>query len=304
LEEDNQKLNAKKTLIVIVGPTAVGKTALAIKVAQHFHTEIISADSRQFFKEIAIGTAKPDASELAIVKHHFIDSHSLTDDIDAGIFERDAIDLLNRLFKKKSLVIMVGGSGLYIDAVCKGLDELPVKDEAIRKELHQKSLQELQQELQQLDPEYYSIVDQNNTQRLMRAIEVCRLTGKPFTKFRKGEKKKRDFNIIKIGLNKDRKLLYEQIDKRVDMMMESGLLNEVRSVEKYRNTYALQTVGYSELFDHIDGKISLEEAVELIKRNTRRFAKRQLTWFKRDEETQWFEPDDTEKIINYIEQKT
>lgn len=291
-------------LITIVGPTAIGKTELAIKLATFFNTEIISADSRQFFREISIGTAKPSVTELDTVKHHFINSHSIHDSINVGDFEQEVINLLTDLFRKNQYVVMVGGSGLYIDAVCNGLDQLPKRDEKLRKELTTYSLESLQKELQELDPEYYKEVDIQNPHRLMRAIEVCKLTGKTYTSFRKGISKKRNFHTIKIGLNIDRELLYNRINSRVDNMINTGLLEEAKSVYHLRELNALQTVGYSELFDYIDGKLTLEEAVALIKQNTRRFAKRQLTWFNRDEFIKWFNPEDESKIIDYIQSKT
>lgn len=294
----------KKTLIVVVGPTAIGKTALAIKLAQFYQTEIISADSRQFFKEMHIGTAKPSAEELAAAPHHFIDSHSIKTLFSTGDFEAQALKLIDELFTKHDVLIMVGGSGLYIDAICKGLDDLPEIDLAIREKLNQQlaneGIESIQTQLQELDPEYYEKVDQANPQRMVRGLEVVLSTGKKLSSFLTAKKKERPFNIIKIGLNTDRALLYERINHRVDLMMEAGLLQEAESLLPYRQYNALNTVGYSELFDYLDGKTDLTTAVAMIKQNTRRFAKRQLTWFRRDEETAWFEPDQVEEIIKYL----
>lgn len=295
-----------KTLISIVGPTAVGKTALAIQVAQHLSTEIISADSRQFFKEMEIGTAKPSVEELAAAPHHFINSHSITEFFSTGDFEVQAMEVIMDLFRVNDQVVLCGGSGLYVNALLNGLDDLPATDLSIRAALnerfHAEGLNGIKAELASLDPEYYAQVDQFNTQRLIRGLEFVRSTGKKLSSFQLNSKKTRPFNIIKLGLNRDRKLLYEQINRRVDQMMEKGLLEEVKSLMPYRDLNALKTVGYAELFDYLDGKCSLSEAVDKIKQNTRRFAKRQLTWFRRDEEIKWFEPDQTTEILAYIDQ--
>ncbi len=293
----------KKSLIVIVGPTAIGKTSLAIALANHYHTEIISADSRQFFKEMNIGTAKPSEEELAAAKHHFIDSHSVSTLFSTGDFELEALKLMDELYKKHDVLIMVGGSGLYIDSVCKGLDELPEIDLNIREQLNQQFANEgitpIQNQLKTLDPEYFEKVDQSNPQRMIRGLEVVLSTGKKLSSFLTAAKKERPFNIVKVGLNTDRAVVYQRINDRVDMMMKSGLLDEVKALEPYRQYNALNTVGYSELFDYLDGKTDLATAVEMIKQNTRRFAKRQLTWFRRDENIVWFEPNQVEKIIDY-----
>ena len=295
-----------KTLISIVGPTAVGKTALAIQVAQHLSTEIISADSRQFFKEMEIGTAKPSVEELAAAPHHFINSHSITEFFSTGDFEVQAMEVIMDLFRVNDQVVLCGGSGLYVNALLNGLDDLPATDLSIRAALnerfHAEGLNGIKAELASLDPEYYAQVDQFNTQRLIRGLEFVRSTGKKLSSFQLNSNKTRPFNIIKLGLNRDRKLLYEQINRRVDQMMEKGLLEEVKSLMPYRDLNALKTVGYAELFDYLDGKCSLSEAVDKIKQNTRRFAKRQLTWFRRDEEIKWFEPDQTTEILAYIDQ--
>ncbi|MCW3083034.1 MAG: miaA [Bacteroidetes bacterium] len=297
----------KKYLIVIAGPTAIGKTALGIELAQLFHTTIISADSRQFFREMSIGTAKPSPEELKKVQHYFINSHSITENYNVGKYETEAIQLLDELFTTKDIVIMVGGSGLYIDAVCKGFDELPEANETIREKintiLETEGITALQNLLLELDPVYHAQVDLNNPQRLSRALEVCFTTGKPYSTLREGKIKQRNFNTIKIGLTAPRELLYARINNRVDDMMKQGLLEEVRKLQEYKNANALQTVGYKELFDYLDGKISLQEAVALIKQNTRRFAKRQLTWFKRDPEMKWFEPQEPESIVTFINQQ-
>lgn len=296
-----------KTLIVVVGPTAIGKTALAIQLAQFYHTEIISADSRQFFREMYIGTAKPTAQELAAAPHHFIDSHHIQTLFSTGDFEMQALALMEQLFKIQDCLIMVGGSGLYVDAVCKGLDELPDIDLNIRAQLNQQfaneGIEPISAQLRALDPEYFIKVDQANPQRMIRGLEVVLSTGQKLSSFLTANKKTRPFNIIKIGLNTDRALLYQRINHRVDLMMEAGLLAEVQNLMPYRRYNALNTVGYSELFDHLDGKIDLETAIANIKQNTRRFAKRQLTWFRRDENTTWFEPNQIEEIFEYLNNK-
>ena len=289
-----------KNLILIVGPTAVGKTALSVLLAKHYNTEIISADSRQFYKELEIGTAKPSAEELAAVKHHLINSNSYKDLVDAGTYERLALEILAELFQKNDIVIAVGGSGLYIQALCEGLDPVDLRDDELRVELSKYSTEELQEKLKQLDPEYFEIVDQQNPQRLMRAIEVITLTGKTYTSLRTGKKKDRSFNIIKIGLNDDRAVLYDRINKRVDKMIENGLEEEAKTFYPFKNEYTLQTVGYTEWFDYFDGKHSKVDAIELIKRNSRRYAKRQLTWFNRDQDITWFTVQDLPKIIEHI----
>lgn len=294
-----------KTLIVIAGPTAIGKTALAITLAQYFKTEIISADSRQFFKEMSIGTAKPNAAELAAAKHHFIDSHSINTFFSTGDFEKQALEVLDEIFNRNDLAIMAGGSGLYLDAVTRGLDELPDTDMEIRNQLNKlfesAGLEPIKAQLEAVDPEYYAKVDQANTQRLIRGLEFFLSTGKKVSSFLTNSKKQRPFNIIKIGLNMERSLLYQRINHRVDMMLQEGLLGEVKSLEDYRELNALKTVGYAELFDYLDGTITYEAAVEKIKQNTRRFAKRQLTWFRRDEQINWFTPDQSDEVINFLE---
>lgn len=293
-----------KTLIVIVGPTAIGKTALAIKLAQFYKTEIISADSRQFFEEMNIGTAKPSEEELAAAPHHFINSHSVKTLFSVGDFEVEALKRIDQLFLKNDVVIMVGGSGLYIDAVCKGLDELPEIDLNIREQLNQQlandGIESIKTQLQQLDPAYFDKVDQSNPQRMIRGLEVVLSSGQKLSSFLTAQKKERPFNIIKIGLNTERSLLYSRINHRVDLMMDAGLLAEVKNLQAYRKYNALNTVGYSELFDFIDSKTDLNSAIAMIKQNTRRFAKRQLTWFRRDESIAWFEPNQLEEIKKYL----
>lgn len=295
-----------KTLIIIAGPTAIGKTALAIRLARHYKTEIISADSRQFYQEMAIGTAKPDPEELSTVKHHFIDSHSVKDTFTAGNFEKEALKVLEKLFIKHDQVIMVGGSGLFINAICNGFDELPVAKDEIRnqlnKDLKEQGIEYLQEMLKEVDPVYFAEVDINNPQRLVRALEVYKTSGQTFSSYRSNVRKPRPFNIISIALNTDREKLYERINSRVDQMINSGLIDEVKGLLKYRHLNALQTVGYSEIFDYLDGKFSLEEAIERIKQNTRRFAKRQITWFKKSDSIRWFDPEDYDSILNYLNQ--
>lgn len=290
-------------LVLVVGPTAVGKTALGVALAEHFGTEIISADSRQFYKELEIGTAKPSADELAKVKHHLINSHSYKEVVDAGTFERLALEIIDDLFATKELVVAVGGSGLYVQALCDGLDPVEWRDDALRADLSKESVGSLQEKLKALDPEYYEEVDHQNPQRLMRALEIIILTGKKYSELRTGNKKTRDFTIIKIGLNDDRELLYDRINKRVDNMVEAGLEAEAKALYPFKEAYSLQTVGYTEWFDYFDGKHSRETAIELIKRNSRRYAKRQLTWFRRDEEIAWFKYNDIPKIIKHIEDR-
>ena len=293
-----------KTLIIILGPTAIGKTSISIKLAKHYNTQIISADSRQFYKELKIGAAPPSKKELSEVQHHFIHNLSVNEDYNVGKFEEDALRKIEELFKEKEKIIMVGGSGLYIDAICKGFDKMPDISEEIRNKVislyKKKGIKFLQSELKENDPIYFNEVDIQNPQRLMRAIEVIYSTGKPFSNFRKEQVKKRSFNIVKIGLDINREDLYKRINKRVDIMIENGLLNEVESLLNHRNKNSLQTVGYKELFEYLDGKHSQEEAIDMIKQNTRRFAKRQISWFKRDETITYFSTSKIKKIIKFI----
>lgn len=296
------------TLIVVVGPTAIGKTALAIDLARQFSTEVISADSRQFFREMEIGTAKPSNEELLAAPHHFINSHSVQNLFSTGDFEVQALELINELFKKNRLLVMVGGSGLYIDAVCNGLDNLPQTDISIRMSLNEllatEGIEAIKKQLSNVDPEYYGKVDQANPQRMIRGLEFYLSTGQKLSSFLTNSKKERPFNIIKIGLNTERTELYERINRRVDQMMEAGLLDEVKRLNPYRNYNALNTVGYSELFAYLDGDLTLQDAVDKIKQNTRRFAKRQLTWFRKDHSIAWFNPSQTDAVISHIIQKT
>ncbi|HBX49785.1 MAG: tRNA (adenosine(37)-N6)-dimethylallyltransferase MiaA [Bacteroidetes bacterium RIFOXYA12_FULL_35_11] len=290
----------KKYLIILLGPTGVGKTDLSISLAQKYSTEIISSDSRQFYKELCIGTAVPEKKQLQAVKHHFIQFISVTDYYNASMFEFDAVAELEKLYKKHDVVFMVGGSGMYIDAVCKGIDDIPDIDMELREDLSKRikneGLESLRAELKKVDPDFYATADLKNTQRILRAMEVYIQTGKSFSSFRTQQQKKRPFEIIKIGLNRDRKELYERINSRVDKMIVDGLESEAKNVEKHRNNYALKTVGYREFFDYFDGKTTKDAAIKMIKQNTRRYARRQLTWFRRDTQIQWFHPEDTEAI--------
>lgn len=297
-----------KTLIVVAGPTAVGKTVAAIKLAQQFNTVVVSADSRQFFREMSIGTAKPDESELAAAKHYFINSHSISESFSVGDFEKQGLALLDELFKVHDKVILAGGSGLYIKAICEGFDDLPVADISIREKLNRQLEKEgittLQKKLQQVDPDYYAQIDLNNPQRIIRALEVFETSGKPFSSFRNATVNKRPFDIIKLALDMPRERLYERINLRVDLMVKQGLVEEAKGLLSHRELNALNTVGYSELFDHFDGKTSLDEALLLIKQNTRRFAKRQLTWFRKDKDFIWFDagaPDVIDQMVKAIE---
>ena len=294
----------EKTLIVITGPTAVGKTALCLDVAKHFDIPIINADSRQIFRELKIGTARPTEEQMRQVHHDFVGMLGLEDYYSASLFEQQVLALLEQQFLTRDYALMAGGSMMYIDAVCDGIDDIPTIDDETRatmkKRLAEEGLEALCEELRQLDPEYYEIVDRQNPRRVVHALEICQMTGKTYSSFRKREKRERPFDIIKIGLNRPREELYERINKRVDQMMADGLLEEARSLYPKRHLNALNTVGYKELFDYLDGRWPLEEAVERIKGNTRRYARKQLTWYKKDEQIRWFHPDDTEQIINYI----
>lgn len=297
-----------KTVIIVCGPTAVGKTSVAISLAKHFHTEIISADSRQCFKELNIGVARPSEEELKEVPHHFIASHSVNEDINAAFFEQYALQKVNELFRKHDLVIMVGGTGLYIKAFSDGLDEIPAVDEAIRKKIiadyDKKGMEWLQNEIKEKDTQFYAVGEIRNPQRLMRALEVIESTGRSILDFRKNNKTTRDFNIIKIGLELPKEELHQNIDSRVDKMIAQGLVEEVRSLLHCKNLNALQTVGYSEIFEYLEGKMSLESAIDEIKKNTRQYAKRQMTWFRKDKEIKWFSPKNADEIFNYAKEKT
>ena len=295
-------------LIVILGPTGIGKTEVAIKVAAELDTYIISADSRQVFKELNIGTAVPSSSQMKKVKHYFIQHKSIHDYYSASMYEQEVISLLKKLFPVKGKVVMTGGSGLYIDAVCEGIDDIPDVDPETRKKVEEKlnseGVNSLRNDLRLLDPESYKKVDLKNPKRIQRAVEICLSTGKPYSSFLTDKNKKRDFKVLKIGLNKKREELYEKINNRVEKMVKAGLVEEAREYYQYRNLNSLNTVGYKELFDHFDGKINLAESIELIKRNTRRYAKRQLTWFQKDKNTHWFKPSDINKILELIRKET
>lgn len=295
-------------LINIVGPTAIGKTALAIKLAHHFGTEIISSDSRQFFKEMSIGTAVPSEEELSEAVHHFIQYKSIFESYSVGDFERDTIKFLENFYKKNSIIIMVGGSGLYSNAVLYGLDEFPDISQQIREDLNSeyknKGIEFLQKKLQQLDPQHYENVDIYNPQRIIRALEVCIGTGKAYSSFLNKKKKDRFFSFIQIGLIAEREAMYNRINLRVEKMLENGLFKEVQSLYKYKTLNALQTVGYREFFDFLDSKINFNQAIELTKMNTRRFAKRQLTWYNKQTDIQWFDyKTNLTEIVNYINSK-
>ena len=291
-----------KTVIIICGPTAVGKTAVAISIAKHFRTEIISADSRQCFKELKIGVARPSDEELKEIPHHFIASNSIKEDINAAFFEQFALQKTEELFKTHHFIIMVGGTGLYIKAFCEGLDEIPQINEAIRKDIIKdyelQGLAWLQEQVKQKDPQFYNVGEIQNPQRLMRALEVVESTGQSILSFRKNKKKEPPFSIIKIGLELPKEELHKNINSRVDKMLQEGLVEEVRSLQGYRDVNALQTVGYSEIFEHLDGKTSLANAVEEIKKNTRHYAKRQMTWFKKDKEINWVNAKERSEIVS------
>ena len=294
---------SKKKLIVIVGPTAVGKTRLAIDIAKHFHTEIISADSRQIYKELTIGTAKPSDAELQEVRHHFINSHSIHNDYDAARFGDEALAMITKLFERSDYVVVCGGSGLYLKALLEGFDDIPevadeVRDQLIE-EFETKGLLWLQNKMRELDPSYFQQIDQKNPVRLMRALEVKIATGKSISDFQTRVKRTHPFSVVKIGLELERAVLYTRIDERMDSMIDSGLMEEAKALYPFKNLNALQTVGYREIFDYLDGQYDWDEAVRLLKRNTRRYAKRQLTWFKRDEDIRWFNPSDWVGIISH-----
>lgn len=295
------------TLIVVLGPTGVGKSAISVQLASFFHSHIISADSRQFYRELKIGTAVPPEEDLRLIPHHFIQNKSIHDYYNVSDFEVEVLQLLDRLYPQVNPVIMTGGSMLYIDTVCKGIDDIPTVDPEVRKDVinwyEQNGLEALQNKLLEVDPEYYLTADLNNSKRLLHAIEVYQMTGKPISLFRKNTVRKRPFRIIKVGINQEREILYQRINQRVDRMLEAGLLEEVKTVYLHRHLNSLNTVGYKELFAYLDGSCSLDEAVDLIKRNSRRYARKQLTWFRRDQEIRWFEPTQINEIIDYLEQQ-
>lgn len=294
------------TLIVVQGPTGIGKSSLSIQLAQYFNTEIISSDSRQLFKELSIGTAVPSTNDLQTVPHHLIHSHSIHDNYNASRFESEAINIIESLFKSHQTIIMVGGSMLYIDAVCKGIDDQPDVNPEIRKslsdEFQEYGIEHLRLKLKTLDATYYNQVDLKNPKRIIRALEVCIMTGKPYSSFRTAQIKKRPFHILKIGLNTEREILYHRINQRVDQMMKDGLEEEAKSNYQFRHLNSLNTVGYKELFSFFDGDISKEKAIELIKRNSRHYARKQLTWLRKDKQINWFEPNQQKELIQFIKQ--
>ena len=294
------------TLIVLIGPTGVGKTELSLKIAENYHTEIISADSRQLYADLKIGTAAPTREQLERVRHHFVGTLQLTDYYSAAQYEADVLNTLNQLFQIHPVVLLTGGSMMYVDAVCKGIDDIPTVDKETRElMIHRyetEGLERLCAELKLLDPEYYNIVDLKNPKRVVHALEICYMTGKTYTSFRTRSNKKRPFHILKIGLKRDREELYERINRRVDQMIDEGLVEEARSVYPYRHLNSLNTVGYKEIFNHLDGTWTLPFAIEKIKQNSRIYSRKQMTWFKRDADIAWFHPDETDKIEAYIQE--
>ena len=298
----------QNTLVVLLGPTGVGKTDLSVEIASRLGCEIISCDSRQFYREMSIGTCVPSPGQTEAVKHHFVGFKSINDYYSASLFERDVLQLLPALFRPGGIVIMTGGSGMYIDAVCKGFDDIPDTDpevrERISKRYREEGIESLRVSLKLLDPDHYRVVDLRNAKRIIRALEICETTGKPYSSFIKNRRTVRDFRTIKIGLNRPREELFGMINHRVDGMIINGLEEEARSLYDMRHLNALNTVGYREFFDYFDGRLSREKAIELIKRNTRRYAKRQMTWWARDKEITWFHPGDRDKILDFIERKT
>lgn len=300
-------MNSKPTLIVLIGPTGIGKTDLSLNIAEHYNTEIISADSRQIYADLKIGTAAPTPEQLARVKHHFVGTLQLTDYYSAAQYEAEVMKKLDELFKRHNVIVLTGGSMMYVDAVCKGIDDIPTVDEETRKTLMQHyenvGLERLCAELKILDPEYYDIVDKKNPKRVIHALEICYMTGQTYTSFRTSQTKERPFNIIKVGLRREREELYARINKRVDIMMEDGLLEEAKSVYQYKDLNSLNTVGYKEMFKYLDGEWELPFAIEKIKQNSRIYSRKQVTWFKRDTDITWFHPDDTDNIMSFIEER-
>ena len=297
----------KPSLIVLIGPTGVGKTELSLSIAEKYHTSIVSADSRQLYADLKIGTAAPTPDQLKRVTHYFVGTLKLTDYYSAAQYEAEVMKKLEELFQEHSTVLLTGGSMMYVDAVCKGIDDIPTVDKETRelmmKRYEEEGLENLCAELKLLDPEYYAIVDLKNPKRVVHALEICYMTGKTYTSFRTQSKKERPFQIIKVGLRRDREELYERINRRVDSMIEEGLVDEVRSVYEYKDLNSLNTVGYKEIFKYLDGEWDLPFAIEKIKQNSRIYSRKQMTWFKRDEEIAWFHPDQHEEIFNYIDAK-
>ena len=299
---------SSKRLLVVVGPTGSGKTDLSIRLARYYAAPVLSTDSRQVYRGMPIGTAQPSVGQLQAAEHHFIASHDIKDNLSCGEYEVQALERLGKLFADHDYVVAVGGSGLYVRALCEGMDDLPQADESLRAELGRRLEAEgvgaLAEQLRELDPVYYEVVDRSNPARVVRALEVCLQTGRPYSEQRTGERRSRPFGIVKIGVDLPRAELYDRINRRVDRMLADGLEAEARAMYPYRELNALQTVGYREFFDYFDGRTSYDEAVELIKRNSRRYAKRQLTWFRRDPEIRWFRPDDDDAILEYIASET
>lgn len=295
----------KKKVIAIVGPTAVGKTATTVTLARHYSTVVLNADSRQVFKEIKVGTAKPDREDLMGVVHYFIDDRSITEEFSAGHFEAEGLKILDEEFQNRDLVIVSGGSGLYVDALCEGLSSFPEVDQEVRSELmeayHEKGIEYLQKEILRLDPAYAKTADFDNPQRLVRALEVSIFSGKPYSEYRVGAARPRPFSTIYVGLELPRQELYSRINSRMDLMIENGLFEEARRVERFVGANALKTIGYKEIYGYFNGEYDYDEAVRLLKRNSRRFAKRQMTWFKKNSRIEWFNPADVNSIINYID---
>lgn len=297
-------MDNKPTLLVILGPTGVGKTNISLRLAEFFACPIVSSDSRQFYRELKIGTAAPTEDQLNRVKHYFIGSHSIFDEYNAGQYEQDVMSLLDELFQKHKIVMLVGGSMMYIDAICNGMDDIPTVDADTRSfwqnQFAEFGLEFIQNELKRLDPTHYEEVDLLNPKRIMHALEICRMTGKPYSELRTGQKKERPFNVVKIGLNRPRPELYERINLRVEEMMAEGLLEEAKQFYEYRHLNTLNTVGYKELYEYMAGNWPLNFAVNMIRQDSRRYAKRQLTWFNRDKEIHWFHPTEEEKIMEFV----
>ena len=295
------------TLIVVLGPTGIGKSDISIQLAKHYLSEIISADSRQFFRELSIGTAVPSFDDLNLIPHHFIQNKSIHDYYNVSEYETEALKLISELFARINPIILTGGSMLYVDTICNGIDDIPTVDPEIRDEVigwyEKNGIDALRQRLLEVDPEYHQIADLNNPKRMLHAVEIHQMTGLPFTSFRKRTVKERPFRMIKIGINQDRKVLYDRINHRVLKMMDAGLLDEAKTVYPHRKLNSLNTVGYKELFTYLDGDCTLDEAIDLIQRNTRKYARKQLTWFRRDEKIKWFEPEQVQEIISYVDQK-